>query len=182
VPWSSEAARRPVRWTPYRTPTEQMAQYRFVTRWNVDAPPDRVFDALIRVEEWPRWWRGVQRVEQVEAGDERGVGTVHRFTFRSRLPYSLAFDVRTTRIEPPHRLEGAATGELEGTGSWTLRDGDGRTHLEYVWDVRTTRWWMNALAPLARRAFAWNHDLVMDWGRAGLARRLAAAVGREPDG
>lgn len=156
-----------------------MARYRFVTRWTVDAPPDRVFEVLTRVDEWPVWWRGVRGVEQVRAGDERGVGTVHRFTFRSRLPYSLAFDVRTTRVEAPLLLVGAASGELEGIGTWTLRDGDGRTHLEYVWEVRTTRWWMNALAPLARRAFTWNHDLVMDWGRAGLARRLGTSVVRE---
>jgi uncharacterized protein YndB with AHSA1/START domain len=157
-----------------------MARYRFVTRWSVDASPDRVFDALVRVEEWPAWWRGVRQVEQVRPGDAHGIGTVHRFTFRSRLPYSLAFSVRTTRVEAPVLLVGDATGELEGVGTWTLRDGDGRTHVEYVWDVRTTRWWMNALAPLARRVFAWNHDLVMDWGRAGLARRLGAAVLREP--
>lgn len=153
-----------------------MARYRFVTRWKVDTSPERVFDALVRVEEWPGWWRGVERVQRLRDGDERGIGAVHRFTFRSRLPYSLAFEVRTTRVEAPLLLAGEASGELEGVGTWTLRDGDGRTHIEYIWDVRTTRWWMNALAPLARRLFSWNHDRVMDWGRSGLARRLEVAV------
>ncbi len=156
-----------------------MTRYRFVTSWIVDAPLDRVFEALVRVEEWPAWWRGVQRVEQLRAGDERGIGTVHRFRFRSRLPYSLVFDVRTTDVEAPLRLTGDASGELEGTGAWTLRDGDGRTHVRYVWEVRTTRWWMNLLAPLARPVFAWNHDLVMDWGRVGLGRKLGAPVARD---
>jgi hypothetical protein len=31
---------------------------------------------------------------------------------------------------------------------------------------------MNLLAPLARPIFRWNHDVVMDWGADGLARRL----------
>lgn len=34
---------------------------------------------------------------------------------------------------------------------------------------------MNLLAPLARPLFAWNHDVVMAWGLAGLLRLLAAA-------
>ncbi len=157
-----------------------MARYRFVTRWIADASSDRVFNALVRVEEWPDWWRGVQRVQRLSDGDERGVGSVHRFTFRSRLPYSLAFQVRTTRVEAPILLVGDATGELEGMGTWTLRDGDGRTHVEYVWEVRTTRWWMNVLALVGRPAFVWNHDVVMDWGRQGLARRLGSAVLHDP--
>jgi len=40
---------------------------------------------------------------------------------------------------------------------------------------------MNALAPLARPVFAWNHDRVMEWGRSGLARRLGAVVLRAGD-
>lgn len=44
--------------------------------------------------------------------------------------------------------------------------------MRYEWDVRTTQWWMNALAPLARPVFAWNHDYVMRQGGEGLRRRL----------
>lgn len=153
-----------------------MARYSFVTRWVVDAPIRDVFDALLRVEEWPTWWRGVRAVRLVEHGDERGIGTVHRYSFRSLLPYSLGFEVRVTALDEPVRLSGDATGELEGAGTWLLRDGDGRTHVEYRWEVRTTRWWMNLLAPFAKRAFERNHDVVMDWGRQGLARRLGRPV------
>lgn len=157
-----------------------MAHYAFVTRWTVDAPMDEVFDVLLRVDEWPAWWRGVRRVELVQHGDARGIGTVHRFVFRSVLPYSLAFQVRVTGIEAPSRLSGVADGELEGTGTWSLRDGDGRTHLEYRWQVRTTRWWMNLLAPVARPIFVRNHDVVMEWGRHGLSRRLGQPVLPDP--
>jgi hypothetical protein len=31
---------------------------------------------------------------------------------------------------------------------------------------------MNLLAPAARPLFTWNHDVVMDWGAGGLARKL----------
>ena len=31
---------------------------------------------------------------------------------------------------------------------------------------------MNLLAPVARPLFKWNHDVVMNWGAEGLAKRL----------
>jgi hypothetical protein len=35
---------------------------------------------------------------------------------------------------------------------------------------------MNRLAPLARRAFEWNHDYVMRAGAQGIAERLGAEL------
>ena len=153
-----------------------MADYAFVTRWRTTAPSEQVVGVLRDVDRWPEWWRGVCSVERVSAGDSRGIGAIHRFTFRSRLPYSLAFSTRVTQVAEPNRLTAQASGELEGTGTWTLRDGDGTTHIRYDWNVRTTRWWMNLLAPVARPLFARNHDIVMDWGRVGLATRLGIPV------
>jgi hypothetical protein len=46
----------------------------------------------------------------------------------------------------------------------------------YEWDVRTARAWMNWLAPVARPAFAWNHDAVMRQGAEGLARLLGVPL------
>jgi hypothetical protein len=74
------------------------------------------------------------------------------------------FDVQVTRVEPPFRLEARAAGELDGTGRWTLTSADGGTLVRYDWDVRTTRRWMNLLAPAARPVFRWNHDELMREG------------------
>jgi hypothetical protein len=46
------------------------------------------------------------------------------------------------------------------------------TAVTYEWKVRTTKRWMNLLAPLARPIFDYNHNVVMRWGGEGLARRL----------
>jgi len=40
--------------------------------------------------------------------------------------------------------------------------------------VEVAKPWMRLIAPLARPVFAWNHAMVMDWGRQGLERLLAA--------
>ena len=114
------------------------------------------------------------RVEKLEPGAADGTGKRLRVLFRTRLPYGVGFDVRMTRVRPPSELEAQSTGELEGTGRWTLSPAGGGTLVRYYWDVRTTRRWMNVLAPVARPVFSWNHDELMREGGQSLARRLGA--------
>jgi uncharacterized protein YndB with AHSA1/START domain len=142
------------------------------------APRERVWDTLADSERWPEWWRGARRVEVLEpgAGEDR-IGELARYTWRSRIPYELSFDMRVVTVEKPRFMEGHASGELAGIGRWRLFEDDGVTTVVYEWDVETTRPWMNALAPLLRPAFAWNHDWVMRQGGDGLARRLGVALG-----
>ena len=152
-----------------------MSQYEFVTTWCLEAPIDRVFSAIEDAASWPAWWRGVRSAELLEEGDENGVGRLWRYVWRSRLPYNLEFDSRVTRLERPFLIEGQAEGELTGIGRWRLFEGRG-TAAVYEWNVSTSRPWMNALAPLARPVFAWNHDVVMRQGAEGLARLLDAPL------
>ena len=63
-------------------------------------------------------------------------------------PYDLTFESRVTRREPPYLLEGDADGELIGVGRWRLFEGQA-TAVVYEWNVRTSRAWMNRLAPVA---------------------------------
>lgn len=149
------------------------APYSFVTRWEVRAPLPGVWQAIFQSERWPVWWRGVEAVTELEPGaGEHEVGSLHRFTWKSALPYRLTFDLRVTRVVSLQRIESRASGELEGTGVWSFRPDCGVTRVQYDWDVRTTQPWMNLLAPAARPLFAWNHDVVMRWGERGLRSLL----------
>jgi polyketide cyclase/dehydrase/lipid transport protein len=152
-----------------------MANYSFLTTWAVDAPIRDVWDAIYETERWPDWWRGVKVAEQLDGGGDRGIGSVHRYVWRSRLPYDIEFRIRTTRVECPHLLEGEADGNLRGIGRWRLWDGQG-TALTYEWNVETMIPWMNAVAPLGRPIFHWSHDHVMRNGGRGLARLLGARL------
>ena len=49
-------------------------------------------------------------------------------------------------------MQGSAVGELTGTGRWRLFHHGGVTAVTYEWNVRTTKAWMNVLAPLADRS------------------------------
>lgn len=150
-----------------------MATYSFVTTWRFRAPIGLVWDAIRDYQSWPTWWPSIAVARRLRGGDANGVGEVVGYVFRTRLPYRVRFRMTTTHVKPPTELDGSATGELEGTGRWRLTDEGETTLVRYFWDVRTTRWWMNLLAPLARPVFAWNHDQVMESGRRGLTRLLA---------
>ena len=147
-----------------------MAGYAFVTRWRIAAPLERVWDAIYDFKRWPRWWKGVASVVETKPGDAQGLGGEGVYVWRSVLPYTLTFAVRTTRVERYAALGAAVTGDLEGTGLWLFERADGGTVVRYKWTVQAMRRWMRWWEPVARPLFIWNHDVIMRWGEAGLRR------------
>ncbi|MBV8031547.1 MAG: SRPBCC family protein [Betaproteobacteria bacterium] len=153
-----------------------MSRYTLVTDWELDAPAERVWNALVCTQEWPSWWHYVERAQELLKPGPDGTGAITRYTWSSRLPYRLTFDMRTTVMERPRRIEGEALGDLKGHGRWDLRDSGARTSVRYTWSVDTGKAWMNALAPLLAPVFEWNHGQVMLEGGRGLARHLGARL------
>ena len=128
---------------------------------------------LADCESWPRWWRGVEDVAELDAGDARRVGSAYRVTWRApAVPYRVRFDFHVDAVDEPHAMQGHARGALEGEGTWRLFEEAGVCAVTFDWEVRTTRAWMNALAPLARPVFAESHDRLMRRGGQDLARRM----------
>jgi hypothetical protein len=157
-----------------------MAEYRLLTIWRIAAPLEDVYAAIQDSLRWPDWWPSVRAVEQAAAGDVDGIDSVWRYAWKGQLPYRVVFEVRATRIEKLVGIEGTARGDLEGTGRWDFSHESGVSMVRCEWHVRSTRWWMNLIAPLARPVFIRNHAQVMTQGGTGLARLLGASlVGQE---
>jgi uncharacterized protein YndB with AHSA1/START domain len=147
--------------------------YEFVTIWKLDAPIERVWEAIKDSEKWSEWWKGVLSVRQIQQGDNKGIGSVHRSTWKSALPYKLEFDTELINIEHQKTIEARAFGELEGVGLWTFTAiSENETHVRYDWKVKTTKPWMKLFSPIAKPFFKWNHDVIMNWGGEGLAKKL----------
>lgn len=153
-----------------------MTEYRLTTEWRIEAPLPQVCTAILLCAHWPEWWEGVKKVEEIAAGDDNGVGSRWRFTWKGRLPYQLVFDVQIIRYAVLDTLEGLASGEVEGTGRWHFYRESELTVVRHEWEIRTTCWWMNLLAPVARPVFKWNHDQLMRQGGEGLARLLGTRL------
>jgi carbon monoxide dehydrogenase subunit G len=153
-----------------------MADYHYVSSWQLQAPIEQVWAALNDLEHLPTWYGGVQEARELVPGDVQGVGRRVRYVIKGRLPLRLAFEATTTRSVPPQDQELQADGELAGTGRWSLDQHGQVTTVRYHWDVRTTRPWMNLLAPIARPIFTWNSRGVMLQAGEGLARFLGARL------
>ena len=153
-----------------------MADYHLLTTWRIEAPLAAVFSAIQDSLRWPDWWPGVQQVEQVTAGDARGLNNVRRYVWKGTLPYRVVFEVCTTRIEHLVAIEGTTEGDLEGIGRWHFARQGAVSIVHLDWHVRSTRWWMNLIAPVLRPLFIRNHGRIMAQGGEGLARLLRSPL------
>lgn len=148
-------------------------EFHLVTKWAIDASVEDVWQVLSTPETWPGWWPSVKEVTLLRKGDEMGIGAVRRMTWSTALPYDLAFEMETTRIEPQSLIEGRAYGELEGVGRWTLQPEGLKCDVRYDWIVKVTKPWMVRLSFILKPVFSWNHSVVMERGRRGLVHHLA---------
>ncbi len=153
-----------------------MAEYHFLTTWELEAPVQTVWDVLSDATHLSDWWKYVESVSELQPNGADGCGGLFLYKWKTALPYTLAFEMRVTENNPPHVLEGRAQGELEGVGRWELKEIEGGTRVTYDWRVRTTKSWMNLFAPLAKGAFSWNHNVLMDEGGRALAEKLGARL------
>jgi carbon monoxide dehydrogenase subunit G len=152
------------------------ADYHYASTWQLRAPIEQVWGAISDLEQLPAWYPAVKEVQTLAPGDDQGVGAQFRYVIKGRLPMRLAFEATIIRVDPPREAELRAEGELAGTGRWLLDQQGEITTARYLWDVRTTRPWMNLAAPIARPLFTWNSKGVMLEAGEGLARFLQAPL------
>jgi quercetin dioxygenase-like cupin family protein len=126
-------------------------EYTFVDEWDVQAPPEDVFDTLADGTTYPDWWKPVYL-------DVRTDGEYTHQHFKGRLPYHLRTRTRTTHAERPCTLQGETDGDLRGTGLWTLTPTTTGTHVRFDWRVNADRRLLRILSPLLRPALRANHD------------------------
>ncbi|KPC83610.1 MULTISPECIES: SRPBCC family protein [Streptomyces] len=142
--------------------------FRFRTVWELPAPPDTVYAALERAEDYPRWWpqvRGVNRIDDTAATTR----------IRSFLPYDLVLTLRQRHSDPAARtLEAVMSGDLEGWARWTVAAHQGGSRIVYEQESDVRRALLRRLAVPGRLVFRANHALMMRAGRRGLEAWLEA--------
>lgn len=149
-----------------------MAHYQFQSEWALTAAVDRVFELACHPEDFSAWWPSVKTSKLLEEGDEDGVGTRAAYTLRSPFVYSMRFVTTTVEVDRPSRIHALVRGDLIGTGTYLLEGDEYRTRVRFVWNVSTTKTWMNLFAPVARPLFVRAHQHVMRKGALAMAKRL----------
>ena len=164
---------------PARVTTKAANEYRFVTRWRVEASREEVFAVLTDSEALTRWWPSVyRRVQRVASSTEpNGVGTRLLLHTQGWLPYRLCWELRVVEHREPSRLAIEASGDFVGSGLWTLvQDGD-VTDLKYTWKVYAHKPLLRRLSFLLKPVFSLNHRWAMARGLERLEPELARRRG-----
>jgi uncharacterized protein YndB with AHSA1/START domain len=131
-------------------------EYVFVDEWDVEAPQERVFDALADARTYPEWWTPIYKECEAEGPPE--VGRVSTQRFSAKLPYTLETRSKVVGMDRPNTLEVDVEGDLRGHGKWTLTPSDGKVHVRFDWRVFADRALLRYLTPVLRPLFRWNHN------------------------
>ena len=135
------------------------AEYVFIDEWDVDAPQERVFEALADARTYPEWWTPIYK--EAEADGPPEAGRTSRQRFKGTLPYTLTTESRIVRMDPPREFEVAVEGDLRGRGVWTLTPAGGTVHVRFDWRVFADRPLLRYLTPVLRPLFRWNHNVAI---------------------
>lgn len=143
-----------------------MAMYHFVTEWFFKVPVERVWEETSNIEAYPSWWKDLRKAKIRGTESKLKLGSVADCEVKGALPFSLRFTVEVTKYEPPHLLEIVSTGDLVGTGRWTLEPKDNGALSTFYWDVGTSNPVLNLLAkiPFVKPLLEKSHDDVMAKG------------------
>jgi uncharacterized protein YndB with AHSA1/START domain len=152
------------------------ADFEFSSGWQLRAPRTEVWEALLDYEIWPSWWPGLEELNLIRDGDERGIGRVAESRWRGPIGYQFRFSMEAVEIRPHELLRGLATGDLSGQGSFHLSGHTDWTEVRLDWAVNAQKRWMEFLAPVARPVFVYGHDYVMERGAEGLAEYLGVEM------
>src|SRR5262245_60123050 len=139
--------------------------YHFITRWRVQASVVEVADILKNATALPRWWPSVYlEAEQIQAGDENGVGKIVNLHTRGWLPYTLRWSFRVTESRYPDGFSLEAWGDFDGRGVWTFEQDGEWVDITYDWKIRADKPLLKALSFLLKPIFSANHRWAMTRG------------------
>ena len=136
------------------------SDHQILTRWELEASPQEVFDLIADASSYPRWWPSVFLDAQVlEPGDERGVGRLVEVRTATFLLLALRWRYRVTSSHAPGRLAVETSGDLEGLGLWTFEGRGKNAAVRFHWRGRVKRAPFRQLPtlfrPLARACNRW---------------------------
>lgn len=155
------------------------ADFCFDAHWHLAARRQRIWEVVVDVETWPRWWPGLVAAEPLPGPALDGHPFGWRFAWRGRLPYTLHIFIHVTCWDVGNCLAGEVSGTLIGTCCWyfeTLEDDS--TDVRFEWCVSGMQPLSGLFAPLLRTAFRLNFESLMANGCDGLRNYLSQSADR----
>ena len=157
-------------------------EYHIVTEWHIQGTVKEVADVLNEATDLARWWPSVYLdVQEIEPGDEKGVGKVGKLYTKGWLPYTLRWTFRVTETNYPYGFALAAVGDLVGRGIWTFEQQGEWVRVVYDWKINVENPWMRRFSFLFNPIFAANHRWAMRMGEESLKLELMRRRAATPE-
>jgi hypothetical protein len=157
-------------------------EYHVITEWRVKGTVKEVADVLSQATDLARWWPSVYLdVQELEPGDENGVGKVGRLYTKGWLPYTLRWTFRVTESSYPHGFVLDAWGDFIGRGVWTLEQQGEWVHVTYDWKIRAEKPLLRTFSFLLKPIFSANHRWAMRMGEESLKLELMRRRAATPE-
>jgi polyketide cyclase/dehydrase/lipid transport protein len=147
--------------------------YRFLDRWLVDAPIDRVYETIGDPLGYAHWWTDFVIQAEGDAGEPRP-GKQNRLLVKAFLPYKVRFGLEVLEAERPSRILSRLSGDFDGTGEWRLTETPAGTEAVLDWRPEVNKPLINYLTPVLRPLFRANHVWAMKRGERQLRIYLAS--------
>jgi uncharacterized protein YndB with AHSA1/START domain len=138
--------------------------YRFLDRWVVRAPIERVYDTIGDVLGYERWWTDVV----IRATGDNGPpapGKRNQLLVKAYLPYKFNFSLEVVGAEPPRRILSHLSKDFDGSGEWTLQETADGTVATLDWRPSVNHPVIRYLTPALRPLFRSNHKRPHGRGR-----------------
>lgn len=146
--------------------------YRFEEEWVVEAPVQAVWDGMIHVEEWPRWWEGLVFSDSIDKLPEGKIGKHYRTRWKGALPYGLDIHAVIREASTHASISADIHGDIEGVCTCRIEESQRGTRGFFSLDVRIINPWMSLLSPFLKGYFCENHNRIMEKGIQGFTRYL----------
>ena len=145
-------------------------EYRGIHRFAV--PPETVWEAIERTNEFERWWAWLGDFRLEGAGLRPGstlVGVV-----KPPLPYRMRIRVDLDDCIRPEAIDAAVHGDLEGRAHLAFEPVGGGTLATATWTIEMMQRPMRTAARFAYPLLRWGHDRVVEATVSGFRRALIA--------
>jgi hypothetical protein len=147
--------------------------YVFITHWRVPGRIEQVYDVLIDIENYPRWWPQVYLKVESLTPLTKSAGDKVRLLTRGKLPYTIRWQSEIIETNRPTGFTIRATDDFEGCGVWLLQQQGDDVLVAFDWRLRAEKPLLRNLSFLFKPFFKWNHRWAMARGEEGLRREVA---------
>jgi hypothetical protein len=129
-------------------------------RYLFAADPQRLWDTMCRVEEFPTWWRWLRDFEVTGTGLETG-GVLHGLVVPP-IPYRFRVAIALDEVRPADSIRASLSGDLSGPAHLELSEHERGSVLTIRWDVEMRKPAMRSAARYCRPLLVWGHDQVIE--------------------